>query len=55
MATKMREWKHEYVVSSERAYSKESDISWYTDKEYKIGEWITDSEGLRWIVLDIVK
>lgn len=55
MASKMREWKHAYRVTSERWLSDETDVEWFTDKEYEVGQMIADSEGLNWLVLEIIK
>jgi len=52
----MRNHKHTYIISSERAYSR-NDEYWNeicTDKELKLGDYII-MDGLKWYVDAIVK
>ena len=46
----LRNFKHEYVCSSVRNLEDETDIIWRTDKEYKLGDWFIDSDGIKWYV-----
>ena len=55
MASKMREWKHIYRVTSERWLSDETDVEWFSNNEFEVGQMIEDSEGLKWLVLEVMK
>ena len=45
-----KNFKHEYICSTNRLREDEEDVIWRTNKEYKKGDWFTDSEGLKWQV-----
>ena len=50
------ERKHEYIVSSERAYRRDDEyrVSIYTDAVYKVGDEMK-VDGLIWTVEEVVK
>lgn len=48
----MRSWKHCYIMTSERGFWDETECAVFTNKDYKIGEWVLRSDGLRWLVVD---
>lgn len=45
---------HEYVITSQRGFWDETDNTFYTDKEYKIGDLIV-LDGIVWEVVAVIE
>ena len=52
-----REFKHEYIISSWRAYRRNDEYrnTMYSDLELKVGDTITTEDGLNWDVEEVVR
>lgn len=48
-------YKYEYVMTSERGFSDETECKVYTNAEYSVGQWVTRGDGLRWHVDMVIK
>lgn len=49
-------YKHEYICSTERFWKEdEQEVIWQSNVPYEKGDWFTDSDGLKWHVISVVK